>query len=861
MRRTSRTQNQTGGQLLALLLLVGTLAGCSSYQSFRKAEIASSKQDWDEAVLHYMDAVASEPENLAYRSALLRSKINASQEHFKKGKQYHEAGVRRRAMVEYQQAVQLDPTNQYAQAELERVREEIKAEEEQREPGETLEEMKRRNSGTRPQPPVLNPRSTEPIDLDFGPPTSIKDIYRALGKAFGINVLFDPNLKDQELSITLKEVTAQGALEVVMRAAGHFYKVQDEHTIIVVADTPQNRRNYEDLVIQTFFLSNADIKQVMTMLRSLVDAKKIATNEQLNAIILRDTADKVKVAEKIIESNDKAKSEVVVNVELLQVNTTKLRDLGLTLSSNSISQSLDLGGENVPLRLSDFDDLNGNNWAFTIPDFMYNFMKSNSQAEILAKPQLRITEGEKARLLIGERVPIPTTTFNTGNNQGGNIVPLTTFQYTDVGIKIEVEPRVHHNKEITLKVTIEVSNIARFVEASGGQRQPVIGTRTIESVIRLKDGETNFLAGLIRSEDILTESGIPGLSDIPLLGRLFSNSNTSNGRTDVILTMTPHIIRTPNITDDDLLPIWVGTESKITFRGGSPRVESEVEGPFDGSDDRERVQDLLRRRLQRLPRGLQEGGADDEDKEGEEIPGTDLAPTSTPGSFFQDNRQQQEEEQKNRLNNIEESLLDDSSIPQMPVPAMESGATLLTSATDSHSAPATGEPPGRGVRVELSPTQSELAPGDTVQVLVRVEAESPVSHLPLDLVFDPAILAVENVRQGDFLGGSGEATLLTDSPEEGTLAVGASRLGRIDGVRGNGVLARVTFRAIAPGESEIALGNLKAMDSQLEALTSITAAPVRIAVLADAPPTQGDPEDELPDERPFPEDDPQIGEP
>ncbi len=785
--------------LCALVVLVASLAGCSSYQSYRKAEIAAQQEDWDRAVLHYMEAVEREPDNLGYRSALLRTKIRASQEHFKKGKQYHEAGVLQRALVEYQQAVQLDPTNQYAQAELERARGEVRALEDERSPVTSLSALKKKTRGARPQPPTLNPKSDDPIDLDFPQPTSIKDIYRALGKAFGINVLFDPNLKDQEISISLKEVTSQGALEVIMRAAGHFYKVQDEHTIIVVADTPQNRRNYEDLVIQTFFLSNADIKQVMTMLRSLVDAKKIATNEQLNAIILRDTADKVKVAEKIIEANDKAKAEVVVDVELLQVNSSKMQELGLNLSTNTITQSLDLGGENVPLRISDLDDLTTNNWTLTIPNFIYNFVKTNSQSQILARPQLRITEGEKARLLIGDRVPIPTTTFNTSNTVGGNIVPLTTFQYTDVGIKIEIEPRVHHNREITLKVTVEVSNISDFVMASGGQEQPVIGTRTIESTIRLKDGETNFLAGLIRTEDLSSESGIPGLSDIPLLGRLFSNNSSNGGRTDVILTMTPHIIRTPNITEEDLLPIWVGTESKITFRGGSPRVESEVDGPFDGDDDRERVQELLRQRLQRLPRGLRERNGNPETEEEPQNPGTDLTPGLTPSSFFQ------EEEKDPETSSLE--------IPGAPTITLAQPDPVLFA---SHRDDAESRP--EPVRLWMETAGRSAAAGDSFEVDIFANSSSSLSHLPLEVSFDPEALVVVSVENGGFLGAPGEAVVLSDPSGVGRLTIGASRLGKRSGVSGEGVVARILFTAVRAGETDLQLIQAKAMNADLEPL-------------------------------------------
>ncbi len=624
------------GPILSLALLLA-LAGCSGNSIFRKAQSAESTGDWDQAVISYMEAVRIHPENIAYRAALMRAKIQAAQEHFRKGKQFRAAGVLERAMVEYRKAVELDPTNQYAESELRKVVEEISAFREGRKP-RSIAEMKEGVEGKRAQPPVLNPRSDEPIDLIFSEPASAVDIYRALGKAFGINVLFDPKLKDKEIPIVLSGVTAQSGLEILMRTVGHFYKVLDEHSIIIADDTPQNRRTYEDQIIQTFFLDNAEVKDVMTMVRSLIGAKHVAANEQLNAIVLRDTADKVKVAEQIILSNDKAKAEVVVDVELLQINTSSLIELGMSLSSNQLTVSPDFGGgaegaANATIRFSDIEFINENNWILTVPSFIFDFAKANGDAQALAQPKLRITEGEKGSLTIGDRVPIPTTTFNTQNQGGvGGIIPVTSFQYQEVGIQIEIEPRVHHNDEVTLKVNVEVSNIADFVTGSGGQQQPVIGTRNIQTNIRLRDGETNFLAGLIRSDESQSQTGIPGLSDIPVLGRLFKRTSTDNRRTDIVLTLTPHIIRRANITEGDLQPIWVGTEANITFRGGSPRVESNVSGPFDeDSDARQRVRDRLRERLRALPRGLQDANGGDDGEEaappGEQRGGIELVPS------------------------------------------------------------------------------------------------------------------------------------------------------------------------------------------------------------------------------------------
>ncbi|MFY9824455.1 MAG: cohesin domain-containing protein [Thermoanaerobaculia bacterium] len=846
---------------LSLLLLAFLAGGCTTHQAYRQGEVASQLGNYDDAVLHFMKATAEDPSNLSYKAALIRAKIRASQFHFEKGQEFEKAGVVERALVEYQQAVQLDATNQYAKAQLEHVHKLYLAQRANKGGYETIEQMKQKNRGVRPQPPVLNPRSNQPISLEFPQPVSLFSIYRALGQAFGINILFDPNLRDQEIGLDLKDVTAQAALETLMRTAGHFYKVMDEHSIIIAQDTPQNRRTYEDLVIQTFFLSNADVKETLTILRSLIDARKIAVNDQLNAIILRDTVDKVKVAERIIESNDKAKAEVVIDVELLQINSGRLRELGTALSSYSVSQSLNFGQPSTTtggtgtttttapsgVRLSDLQFINQSNWLLTIPSFVYNFIKTNTDAQLLAKPQLRISEGEKASLVIGDRVPIPLTTFNTQNAGGqGGIVPITSFQYQDVGIRIDMEPRVHHNQEVTLKIKVEVSNLNGNVAGSGGQSQPIIGTRTIDSTIRLQDGETNFLAGLIRSDLTDSDQGIPGLSDIPIIGRLFSNKHTENQRTDVILTLTPHIIRNAEITEEDLQPIWVGTEANISFRGGSPRVESDVEGPFDSTEGTpEEIQDAIRRRLERLPRGLRPG-----EQPGAPVqPGTRVQPV-TPGQPGQPVQQQPPggvnlvpatppqdifrpapppgQPQPNQTPPPQQQVPDEEPPPAGGLVSQRpaSGTARLTSAVtpavkqasagaDSMAAaaalPAANTPV---VRLWLTPSKLTVSPGDTFEVRVQADAGLPVSHLPLSLSFDPSVLSVEAVDPGDFLGAAGESQVLSDTGRPGALVIGASRLGQRPGVKGSGIVARITFRALAAGKANLGF-EAKALDSGL----------------------------------------------
>lgn len=582
------------------LVLLLPLLSCTSFRSYQTAQDFERDGKWDEAIVEYQKALEVDPNNVRYQMALDRSKLEASRAHFEKGKSLRAAAIEARnrgegakalqlnelALVEFELVVKLDSSNQFAAVEHAKAVAAIQ-EATAVANGPTFEERKRAVV-TKAQPPTLSPTSLDPISLSFPRPTPIKDIYRALGNAFGINIIFDQGVKDEErISIELRDVTAQQALERVMQAGNQFYKVLDQKTLIVIPDTPQTRRDYEDLVIRTFYLSNGDAEQVTNVVRTMIEARNVFPLKALNAITIRDTADKVRIAEKIIEANDKARAEVVVQVELLQVDARKLRDIGLKLGAYSTSGALtDAAGEVVgSLPLGELSSIALNDFNFTIPTLSYTLLKNNTDARLLARPQLRISEGEDATLHIGQKQPIPVSTLFTNVGVGGvNQGPITSFQYQDVGIKIAITPRVHHNREVSLKLTVEVSNIAGFVPGGGENSpdQPIIGTRTIQSTIRLKDGETNLLAGLIREDDSVTKDDIPFLSDLPIIGRLFSREQNNVATTDVVLTMTPHIIRIPDITDEDLAPMWVGTTNNLTFRGVSPRLESNVQAdPFN----------------------------------------------------------------------------------------------------------------------------------------------------------------------------------------------------------------------------------------------------------------------------------------
>ena len=577
---------------IAMPLVAGS---CAVYNAQQRAHQAEQMKNWDEAVVQYQKALELNPESLRLRIDLQRAKLEASRVHFEKGKSLRAAAdaatgdeqvrLAQLAATELQLTVKLDPTNQYAAVEMSKVVR-IVTDAQRNLDRNSIAEIKKRAIG-KAQPPVLNPASNQPISLSFPHETPVKDIYKALGNAYGINILFDQAVKNDPIAIELKDVTAQQALERLMQAANHFYKALDEHTIIVVPDNPQARRDYEDLVIRTFYLSNGDAEQVTNVVRTMLEARNVFPLKALNAITIRDTADKVRIAEKIIEANDKAKAEVVVDVELLQLDADKTQAIGAYLQATGTNASgilsasptsTDSAHTPLPVNINTVRNLKSGDWTFILPSVGYAFLKSVGESQTLANPELRISEGEKATLHIGQRVPVPVSTFNSigvGTTAAGAVSPVTSYQYQDVGIKVAVEPRVHHNREVTLKLTVEVSDLGPDKDVAG-QKLPSFVTRTIEDTIRLKDGETNVLAGLIQQTDQNSDAKTPFLGDIPVLGRLFTQNTQSRRRTDVMLTMPPHIIRIPDITEEDLAPMWVGTQNNITFRGVSPRIESQT---------------------------------------------------------------------------------------------------------------------------------------------------------------------------------------------------------------------------------------------------------------------------------------------
>ena len=301
------------------------------------------------------------------------------------------------------------------------------------------------------------------------------------------------------------------------------------------------------------------------MVRSVMQIQRIATNPQLNAITIRDTPDKVAIVQKIIEANDKSRSEVLLDVEILEVDRDQTKSYGINLDTYSVSQSLVINETPGQIFGNQIPAIDAAAWSFTVPSILYTALATDQRTKILAKPQIRASEGQQVTVRLGDRVPIPVTNIQVPGSTPTptpTVISTTSFQLTDVGINIDVTPRVHHNREITLTMRFELTSIT----APGvGTLPPTLGNRTVNTVIRLKDGETNLLAGLLRRDERKSLRGVPGVINVPFVRDLFAQNDKTLQEKDVIFTITPHILRTPNVTEEDLSPIWIGNRRRYPF--------------------------------------------------------------------------------------------------------------------------------------------------------------------------------------------------------------------------------------------------------------------------------------------------------
>lgn len=727
---------------LATVVLSGCPKGNQDYDAGRKAE---ALQDYDTALVHYERALRVDPSNAEYKLREMHTRFAAGQFHVEQGEKALKTGDLQLALAEFQKAVAIDPSNGAADQELKKTMDLLTAKNAAATP-KAINPNASEESDLLAAPPELKPVSTELINLKMT--NDARVVFETIAKLAGLSVIFDPDFTSRRIAADLPNVTLEQALDAVAFESKAFWKPLTSSVIIVAPDNPQKRRDLEDEEVRTFYLSNTltpqDLTEVVTGLRQLLDMRRVQQVNSQNAIVIRDTPDKLLLASKIIRDIDKAKPEVLVHVQVLTASVDRLRDLGIlpgqsaavTFTPRTSVQpnggSTSSGSTTTPpgqITLDNLRNLSGEDYSVTLPGATANAILTDNKTRIIQDPEVRVSDGEKATLKIGDRVPVATGSFQAGVGVGtSSINPLvnTQFQYIDVGVNIDVTPRVHPDGDVSMKLSIEVSSITGTSNI-GGINQPVISQRKIEHDIRLKNGEVSVLGGLIERTQTKNLNGIPGVAQLPLFRYLFADNSNEVKEDEVLIVLTPHVIRLPSITAENLRTLAAGTDTDA-----------------------------------RVYRDDQEG----------------VTAPAIPGG------------------------------PSTSVP--------------TQTAPPTGAAPA--AQLHFDPSSATLKPGDTTTLGLAISNVTDLYSIPLLIHYDPAVIQVEEVRNGGFLSGGTQEIAIVQriDSQRGEVVVSATRQPNTPGVNGSGTLLGIVVRGVAPGKTALQILQVNAHDSQQRAIPVVS---------------------------------------
>jgi general secretion pathway protein D len=557
---------------------------------YEKGTDAEARQNYEQAFDYFKQAYNLKPKDLRYRTAFERTRFYAASSHVHRGQMLRNAGKLDEAAVEFQKGLEIDPSSFIAEQELKRTQQMIR-EAQNPAPQAVVTTPLRKRLASAQGPVDLAPLSNVPITLKMTEKSNVA--YETVGRLAGINVLFDPDYTPRQVHIELNGVTLEDALGIISFETKTFWRPVTPNTIFVAQDNPAKRKELEQNVIKTFYLSNlsqtSELQDVVNVLRTLLEISKIQQVPSQGSIVVRGTPDQVALAQKLVDDLDKAKPEVLIDVAVMQVSRDKSHTLGInpptnisvalqpnvnTSSSSSSSSSTTSTSSTNSINLNSLANLNATDFQVTIPQATASALMSDSDTKVIQSPQIRALDGQKATLKIGDRVPVATGSFQPGIG-GVGINPLvnTQFQYLDVGVNIDITPRVHANGEISLKLSMDVSDVDSYVSI-GGISQPVIGQRKIENEIRLKDGEVSLLGGMMEDSKTKALTGIPGLASIPILKYLFSQDTSDHSTNEIVFVLVPHIIRGPEISHGNLDMIDVGTANALELRRSNSQAPS-----------------------------------------------------------------------------------------------------------------------------------------------------------------------------------------------------------------------------------------------------------------------------------------------
>jgi general secretion pathway protein D len=752
--------------LLALTTVTLLIASDKAKTLYEKGQDAEARQNYEQAFEYYKEAYALQPKDLRYRANFERVRFLAAASHVHRGQLLRDAGKLEEAVAEFQQATEIDPSSFIATQELRRTQALID-ETKNPKPQSAVPPSGLKKRLDQAQGPVeLAPISNLPITLKLTEDSKI--VYETVGHFAGINVLFDPDYTSRRIKVELNGVSLEEALEIIALESKTFWRPVTGNTIFVAADNQAKRKEIEQNVIKTFYLSNlsqpTELQDVVNAMRTLLEVSRIQQLPSQDAIVVRGTPDQMALAQKLVEDLDKAKPEVLVEIAIMQISKDKARTLGInpptsatvalqnnvnTTTTTATSSQGNTGSINQTtgtpnqINLNRLGNLDATDFTVTIPPATATALLTDSNVKLLQNPQIRALDGQKASLKIGDRVPVATGSFQPGIG-GVGINPLvnTQFQYLDVGVNIDVTPHVHAGREVTLKIVMDISAVTSHTNI-GGIDQPVIGQRKIEHEIRLREGEINLMGGILENQQTKSLTGIPGLANIPILKYLFSQTSTEDRENEIVFALIPHIVRGQELSRLNQEEVDMGTGNAIQLR--TVRRPTAVNAP---------------------------AGA----------PGT--APAPAPGAA-----------------------------PGQAVP----GTPGVPSTT-----PPPASPPSTGAATfNFDPPEVTVAKGATFTASIVLSGGQNVYSVPVQINYDPNALQVANISNGGMLSQDGQAVTLVhrDDPGTGTLQVTATRPPGSGGITGQGPVVTLTFMAKNSGKTALTIIKGGARDPGMQAIT------------------------------------------
>jgi general secretion pathway protein D len=737
------------GRFLAVALVLSLAgSGCAARSAYRQGKKEAKKGNWDLAVARLTAALQKDPENIDYKIALENARVQASRFHHAEARKYLAADELEKAVEELEIATKYDPGQRLASDDLVRARDKIRVREDEKKRLSEFEAMKSRAQAARIPVPVLSPRSPVPVAIKFTE-TSLEKILDTLGKLSGVNILFDEGYRDKKYTVNLTGVTFQEALDQITFVNRLFYKVLDQNTLIIVPESPQKRRTYDDFVLRTFYVQNADVNETLNQVKTLAAITKATANKDLGAITVIATPDKVALAERIVEANDKPKGEIMAEIQILEVDRTKVKDFGIRLSNYEASATFSPTGAAGEVDAQGFthvraqllSSLNLADFVVNLPSTVFaKFLQTETNARILAAPRLRAAEGKMTTLRIGQEVPVPVTTFTaTATGGTGTFAPATSFQYRNVGVNLELTPKVNASGDIALELTAEFSILGAPADVAG-TTLPTFLTRSVKGILRLRDGETSLIGGLVQGRETTTMSGIIGLQSVPILNRIFTSTVKNIDDLEIVISITPHLVRAPKVSEEDLRSTYVGTEETVKVLSVRPPLFGAAEPTTSPGP---------------APRG---------------------APRPTPAPV--------------------------APLEAPPATAPSPGPPLAAAST---AAPEVTPPDARPTTALFSPPEASVKAGQTTALSLVVVGAHDLRSLEAVFVYDPALVEAVDVAPGSLLTLDGANVAVEKTLESGRARI---RFTRGAATAGSGAIAVATFRGLRPGAGPVSVESL-----------------------------------------------------